>query len=683
MKTSIPRARRTPTAAAALASMMLAACGGGSDASSPANVTLSGMAATGAALAGAAVTVQDRSGAQVCTTASDDQGSYTCTLDAAARAPFVVTARLEEQRLYSTSASAEGGTVNVTPLTTLIVARLAPDGDPATLAQAIQDDPGLVSSSRLKDKVDEVQALIAPLRAATGDATDPIAGHFAADGQGHDKVLDSLQISIRPEDGHSNIEITVKTQPASDGAEPLTLSFKSSDAAPAPLTAPIRSDELAADGIVGKINGLMGRFTACYAEPLSQRIAGVASGATQATGDATAVQAPPCKSIFLDNDPTTFLDNGARVGAGAAFPGLYRDSATGVKFDRAVFEYQWANGDFYITFRTTTRAGTVAWSAVTARQQGGQLKVVGNRYAYEATVRPFAADREFPLQPQFSWFGSGYSPAIQNRIDPLTQLPIFKEAYVTAPDGRRSTYRPLSGRSLLGVVTGDGHQRVNVVQFMAAQFQAATTAGTPAAKDGGAGAFFLDPQRSDEQMLALPDQGVWTIEWVHADETRANVTQIYRTLTRAPTIGEIRHMKFAQLSEAFKAELVAREDVATTGALRFGEPSADQPSRVTLATAASGDGWTVPEGAAEPTSVAVFGVGPNSASFNDGNTVALADRHASISCSAQSLGDLHCDTSTGVTQFAAGSRVDAIELWTRNARQLSLQKQVNLYRLAP
>jgi hypothetical protein len=531
-------------------------------------------------------------------------------------------------------------------------------------------------------QVDSVKTLLAPLLQAVGDDIDLIRGRFSADGTGHDKVLDALQVSIRPTEGMSNIEVTVKVRPGDDADGPLKLAFTSSETTPAPLTAPIRSDSLAATGIAGLINGFMGRAIACYAEPLSQRVAGVTQGATEAAGGPSAIQAPACRGLFIDDDPATYKDSGAVVGPAGAFSGIYKDSATGVKFDAANFEYQWANGDLYVTFRSTNRSGVASQQALTLRKQGAQLKAIGNQYRYAATVRPFAAEREFPRQPQFTWLGSGYSPAIRNATHPGTGQPLFAQAHVTAPDGRESLYKPLSGRSVMGIVATTGEQRVNTVQFHAGAFKDPATPGLPMVKDGSSGAYFTDTQLSDEQILGLPDHGVWSIRWVHADTSQADVVQTYRTLTRAPTIGELRQMKIAELSTGFKAELLARADVADNGGLVFGNPSAIQPNVFAVATANGGAGWTVTEGALAPTGINVFGWRTGTGSFNDGASASSSERKTTIPCSIESEGDLHCDNGTGVLQYAQGSRIDALELSASSTRQLTVQRQVNLYRLA-
>jgi hypothetical protein len=266
-------------------------------------------------------------------------------------------------------------------------------------------------------------------------------------------------------------------------------------------------------------------------------------------------------------------------------------------------------------------------------------------------------------------------------VDPVSRQPIFVEAHVTAPDGRQSTYRPLAGRSHMGIVAASGQQRVNQVQFFGSEFLSRDTAGSPAAKDGAGGAYFVDRQLDDEELRALPDQGVWAVEWVHVDPSKPNVRQYYRTLRRAPTIGEVRQMRFAQLTDEFKAELLERSRSGGVGYLTFGAASAQQPNVFSVATAAGGEGWTVPEGALAPTSVTVYGAGPDAAAFNDTASVARSDRQTTVSCSVQSQLDFHCDASLGVLQYAQGSRISAFDLYTRDARRLEVQRQINLYPL--
>jgi hypothetical protein len=627
---------------------------------------------------GAKVKVFDMTAAQVCETTTLADGSYRCTFGAGTKAPLTIVASLGEQSLYSSAASAESGTVNITPLTNLIVSRLSPSGDPSRFVDEIKVGPTLVDKFKLAARVDEVRALLKPLMDALGDTGNPISGVFTANGTGHAKVLDALQINIRPDAQGSNIDITVKVKPANDDSAPMLLSFKSSDLNPAPLTVAIDKNLLVGDGFAAKLVGFLGRATACYARPLGQRVANVTAGALTVVGGPGDVMATECRGLFVDNDPASFKDGGARVGSSGAFSSLFRDSSTGARFERGTMEYQLANGDVMVTFIATFEGGAASTQAMVLREQGGQLKALGNQFAYTASVRAFATDREFPLQPQYNWLGSGYNASIANRIDAATGLPVFKEATVTAPDGAKTLYQPNGGQFNLKVVV-PGVSRMAQIQFLAAAWQDATTPGKVSDKEA---VYFVSPQRTDDEVRAIPDQGVWTIEFVHEDTAKANVVQKYRTISRALTLGEVRMAKFAQPTDDLRQRLKSDIALRTASAFVFGAPSATAPNVVDLSAGGS-DAWTVPAGALSPSSLAVFGRSKSGVSFDDGQAIAASARKAKITCSPLALNDPHCDTSTGVLQYAQGSYVNYFELWALGQRQVEFQKQLNFYKLTP
>ena len=121
-----------PCAISVLSFAILAGCGGGGDdaASTPgappgaAAITLTGLAATGAPLAGATVTARCSGGADIAGTTAAD-GSFTLTLVAGQLAPCMVKIVSAAPALTLYSYAAAAGRVNITPLTDLIVARAA------------------------------------------------------------------------------------------------------------------------------------------------------------------------------------------------------------------------------------------------------------------------------------------------------------------------------------------------------------------------------------------------------------------------------------------------------------------------------------------------------------------------------------------------------------------------------
>jgi len=90
----------------------------------------------------------------------------------------------DDMTLYSTTASVATGTTNVTPLTTIIVAQLSPEGDPAKLAGAIQLDPAKVSADTISAQVTKLITALQPLLTALNITIDPMGGAFTADGSG-------------------------------------------------------------------------------------------------------------------------------------------------------------------------------------------------------------------------------------------------------------------------------------------------------------------------------------------------------------------------------------------------------------------------------------------------------------------------------------------------------------------
>jgi hypothetical protein len=681
--------------------LILSACGGGSGTSTPVaqaivtpvatDFTLSGTAATGAALAGATIIVTDKDGKEVCNQTAAADGSYSCTIPLTAKGPFVIVATLDEQSLVSTVAEAATSTANITPLTNLIAARLSPSGDPKNLVDELKANNTLYDKASLKTKVDDLLAALKPLLDALGDGTDPITGTFKADGSGHDRLLDAVQVSVRPDGTGSNIELTVKTSGASTAA-PISVSFRS-NAQTAPVMAPVAAASLPVTGVPILVSSFLSKLQSCYALPVLDRVTeavptGIASNAT--------VKAPACKAMFVDNDPATYLSNGATIGSSRSannFSGLFRDGATGLKLDRGNLEFLRSNGDMVITYRWIDTAGNTDNDQVVVRKVGDELRLIGNQYAYSAIVRAYVQNRDFINTPTFNYLATGYNIAIKNQTD-SGGSPIFSKVEVTTPSNTVLTYVPVAGRANMVIQQGATTFNTGVIR-LAAKYINAATAGNPAEKEGGS-LFFKATQSTDAELAAIPDQGVWTLKFVHVDPSKADVVQAYKTTSRAPTLAEASYMTFANVTPAFRSEVIA--STATNGAYVFSSaPSASDPNRVDISANGNLDAWTVPSGALAPTAITAFGRAPNisttptlvrGASFDDGVTVATNARKVVINCSKQSNADLHCanavsNTTPGVvvTQYAQGSSVNSIELWARSAKQVEVSKMIATYKL--
>ncbi|MDM0037347.1 carboxypeptidase regulatory-like domain-containing protein [Variovorax sp. J22P271] len=669
--------------------LSLAACGGGGGGSSgflPAGTTagtstgttggggsgttaaakLNGIAATGAAFAGAKVTVVDQRGVTVCTTETDAKGAYECTLPADTKAPLVVTAARDDLTLYSTTASATGGNVNVTPLTTIIVSRLSPDGNPASLAGAIATRPDTVTDSTVKQQVAELVAALKPLLTLLGDAVDPISGAFTADGSGHDRLLDSIAVSVRPDGAGANIEITVKAVPTTEDAAPVSISFRSDATLPA-LPQSVATATLAPAGASLAVASLFDRLTQCFALPLSKRVT-AANDTTAVTGGPDEVIATECRTLFVNDNPASYLSNGSKVGRNGsnqgAFAGLFRPGATGLKYDRGEQQFFRSNGDQVLSYRSTDSTGAVQNQTIVARDVGGTLKLIGNQYNYSVSVSPTVQDRDFVSAPAFNYLSVSYDVTIPKQNNGNSS-PI-DHVVVKAPNGVSYTYKPGAGNANLQLekVDGTGSATTTLLR-LAAGFRDAARSGSPQAIEPGA--YFLAPQLSDEQLRQLPEQGAFTVDFTFADGSTAS--QTHRMITRVPTIAEARLVKFADLTPQLREEI---KGIAPAQALVFDAPSASEPSLIDFSADGDLDGWTVPQGAVAPVALTAFGSSLNGVAFEDRVDFVSSTRKAKIYCSQESLADDHCAqlVANGPWLYNTGTKVNLFQLSGTSAQQV-------------
>lgn len=167
-----------PLAAASL----LVACGGGTAPS------ISGVAATGAAVANATVTAKCANSVPVTGTTGAD-GSFSLSLTEGQQAPCLLQVKKDTLTLHGFAG--ETGRANVTPLTDLVVsAALGAGGDAAAAFSAFDATKGNTIKSGLAQAKLAVKALV---KDATGSepAGDILTGVFKV-GDADDKVLDDF-----------------------------------------------------------------------------------------------------------------------------------------------------------------------------------------------------------------------------------------------------------------------------------------------------------------------------------------------------------------------------------------------------------------------------------------------------------------------------------------------------------
>lgn len=611
----------------------------------PRLTTVSGTAATGAPFGGAAITITDKTGAQAGTGTTNADGSYQITLATSATPPFVVQAVRDDLTMTSVVADASSANINITPITTLIASRLSVSGDPSKLAAEFQANPSLISTTTVNASVADIVALLQPLFTAIGSTINPLTGSFTANGSGMDRVLDSLQITFTPvSTSTTNIEVAIKQQ-AVEGSQPTVVQFSSQTASLPQVTAPAPS-ALVATGTATQIADLLQRLTACYALPVADRV----TTPEALTAIPAAIKAAECKTLFVGNDPALYLDNGLTIsGADRSKPfnGIYRNGATGVKFDRGAYQFTRSNGDIVMSYRTTDSLGGVVDQSLVAQPTAsdGKLRIVGNQYVYSGSVSAYQQLRTFINQPAADHYSTGYALGVPNNGQ-------FRQVIVTSPSGRTVTLVPSAGSASLVIPINNAPSGTSFVRLRGEFADLANTA-NPAPFETS---LVYDPIRmSNEEIAAIAVNGVWRFDYYLATNSSStpNATQYYRTQARALTIPE---MKFRGLS-TLTSELIA--DIKTKSSSSLVVPLGNADSVFTLS-------WTVPTNAIPPTSLRIFGQGPLVGGarirFDDGISVNSTTRTAGIPCQLQSSSDNHCVSLGGVTVFANGSFTNNFDL---------------------
>ncbi|WP_372658297.1 hypothetical protein [Hydrogenophaga sp.] len=706
---------RTRMAAAVAISCGLLACGGGSGdparGGSADDVTLSGTAASGAPLAGAAIVVTDALGAEVqvckdstglsvtCNTQPD--GSYTLTIKAGAQAPLVLKATPVDGSMTQVSmvGEAKTATVNVTPITTLIAAALAASGNPYDLKGAD------FNADDLQAAVAEIVAALKPLLDAVGTTANPLTGVFQADGTGMDKALDVLDVRVVPDGGSTTVFAEIKLN--GDGAAPASVVITAGGAPVVTNMDKVLPDALPADGLGPMLANLMGRMSACYNLPYNER---VDTSTTPHT-----LKALACKSLFVGADPTTWKSNGFVVApsdvANSSFNGMFSNRDTSgpsgarneLTFDQPVYELTRTggsyNGDVVFTHHWKDRYGNEDWSQQVVRNEGGVFKLIGNQYDYDISLRPALQRWEFvdAASVGSSYMSTGYNARVGDRHD-NTGKSLFDRVEVITPRGTKLSLWPspalnrLTFKRANGVPSGSSHINLQWAYLDSLALGGRSSVG-PSGKDlgeyGSGGVYARDAggqltQWSDTDIKAIPNQGRWRFDIFLAGNSGStpDATQWHTSLTRIYTLGEARSIAWAAFNPTFLDQMRNKIDVnqggvpiTQSGFIDFQPSKAGDPDAY----------WNVPAGAMAPVYAGVataFG----GVYFNDGLSVFSKARTARVSCQKIDAADQHCTmhpdgTSTG--EFAVGNVINNLDLWTRNSRNLELANHYNLYRRTP
>lgn len=372
---TLPTAPRAALAAAVSLALgtLIAGCGGGGGGSStpgtPVAPSLSGVAAVGAPMEGATITLTDATGRTLTTTAAAD-GSYrfgdltgfTPPLQIQASATMGETDVTHHALIASLPAG--DGVANVTPLTTAMVALVAPTDLPTALtpAQLATVDAAALAAART-----QLSTVIQPVAARldVGTGFDPVTTPFSANGRGADLLLDHLEVAVGTAGVTVSNKMAVAAATESSSAAGSTIT-KGSAAAPAPLAATDTTDTEGFDELAR-------RFGTCFAVPAGQRL--VVSGGN---GTLHAACAGLAASDYLHNG-TGFMHRWASA--------LNSATLDGTRFSRPVVRLRVSTAPERIAvnlnFKDNAGAGYTR-PEVIERQSDGRWLLVGNRRAFNA-----------------------------------------------------------------------------------------------------------------------------------------------------------------------------------------------------------------------------------------------------------------------------------------------------------
>jgi hypothetical protein len=209
-----------------LVAAALVACGGGGTSTTP-NLTISGTAATGAALAGATIVVVDAKGnSEECSAKTTDTGTYSCPLYKAKTAPFVMQAALGKTKVHAVVPDASSQTINITPISELMAQKYASSaGVSASEIVARPDQATNITNATTKatSAVEVVTAVVAEVLKTAGTGTtmaDPLSGNLQA-GNTSDK-LDQMLSTMKFAASAAEFKIYI---PAADGVVTVTVAY--------------------------------------------------------------------------------------------------------------------------------------------------------------------------------------------------------------------------------------------------------------------------------------------------------------------------------------------------------------------------------------------------------------------------------------------------------------------------
>lgn len=600
----------------AVLSASLVACGGGGSSSTTSTaapgpvaaapapapavssaVTLTGIAATGAALSGATITLIDANGV-LATRVSDASGAY--SFDATAlTAPFVLTASalFGDTKLTMTSvlatkpAAGTTGTANITPLTQAMAALLAPNGNPdelvvpsvlrAVITTAKVDD----ASARVKAAIDNV------LRESGLDPArfDPVSTTFAANRTGADRVLELIRVEVTGQ-GVSLSNPTALDNGSGSASVQITPATTLAAVAKVPAS-PLGT-------VLGELDHLAALADLCFADAPAVRVT-----ARSATGVATA-SSPACTALpFASTYKSAGLNSLQRYNTI-----LQSADLTGAKFSKPEKLYTTAAGTavFRMAYRTAAGAGGVLTDVAQQTNPLGRSytwQIVGNQRDFDSAVdvRLDNLNQLNPVAGQSESNKSQYRVAFRLYFNPINTAGLNVQAVRVKGPGLPATGVVMHRSSVCGTndymtVTNKTGGLINSTG-RAISFNSNTSNSFKVAAELKTGAFdwtkvagnssWRETPLTDAELAAIPSFAEYTWElWTFGagrayraditNATAADLTYTQRASSRAPSVGSLRGLPWNSIDASDflspVTSLAAEQSTATVNWRATAEP---------------------------------------------------------------------------------------------------------------
>jgi hypothetical protein len=517
--------------------------------------TLSGVAATGAPMGGATVTLTCGDGTTRTTTA-DAGGAYAFGLTSCA-GPYALNAvaQIGDTEISLVSLQTDPGTggsnltVNATPITHALASTVASTGNPYDLLTNYSTEKANITQAKVNASEQAFRTVLGPVLTSVGAATTDnlISTPFKADGASSmDKVLDMVQVAVQ-QNGDVNM-YTAKGAMADDqgdlSAAPAAGSVlvlnkgtlpQTSDAASLPASA---SNEILT---IAMLENARKALQACF------KLASTARGNYQALlGDCAAMPLKPY--VDVNNQYRHQGRNGSQE-----FNNMLADSSLdGAVFFKPNMLRQLSATSALVAFPFQKVNGFAGGLTTVVANVNNVWTLVGNSRIFEVFVNGSVTQRNYPGTPANSRIETGINiyvrnnPAFPNDAN-IVSVTVFGPALPGYVDvNNMGTGKPLLKKTGCDFMTLNSTTCGTIFRF-ASNYIATGLPFTPNANQNPE--YFASPALTDTQILAIKPLSLYKFV---ITTTTGTVTYWDRLRARALTAGETLQARFLILSDASK-----------------------------------------------------------------------------------------------------------------------------------